>query len=77
MDSVTWKLEENTLFIAGKGVIPKGDGRDKMSTNIPWSEHKDNINYIVIEPDISEISECAFAFNKNLEKVIIPNTVTH
>ena len=54
---VTWKLQNGTLTISGKGKMA-----DYINLNdIPWVNYRDNINGIVIEKDVESIGEDAFS----------------
>ena len=62
---VTWKLQNGTLTISGKGKMA-----DYINLNdIPWVNYRDNINGIVIEKDVESIGEDAFSSCTGLTSV--------
>ena len=73
---VTWKLQNGTLTISGKGKMADYDSEDAL----PWKDYRNDINKIVIEKDVESIGvrafyECTgltsvtFAENSQLESI--------
>jgi len=74
---VTWKIEDSTLTISGKGAIPDYNGG--MSSPIefaPWYKYRSSIYRGVLEIGVTRIGCCTFYGCYNLTSVTIPNSVT-
>ncbi|MBQ4283290.1 MAG: InlB B-repeat-containing protein [Lachnospira sp.] len=66
-DNLTWVLEnDGTLKISGNGRINRS----------PWYTYKESIKYVIIEYGVTYIGVEIFDSYKNLESVVIPNSVT-
>ena len=65
--SFTWRLEENTLYISGRG---------ELRPYFSWERHKESIENVVIEDGCTAIMGDAFAFFTGLRNITIPASVT-
>ena len=74
---ITWKIEDSTLTISGKGAIP--DYNAGMYSPIefaPWYKYRSSIYRGVLEIGVTRIGHCAFYACYNLTSIIIPNSIT-
>ena len=81
---VTWKVEDDTLFISGKGPMDdycprayphKGDNRQiDYGTSAPWDE--ETFSKVVIGEGITSIGELTFSNRKGLYSVTLPKSLT-
>lgn len=67
-DHCAWRLEDGTLTVSGNGVIP-------WSFDTPWSDIKDTIHTVVVEPGITETCSSLFSGLINLTSVSLPDTL--
>ena len=68
---ITWKIENKTLTISGKGEMP-----DWKFATTPWYGSRENIEEVIIGKGITRIGEYAFYLFSNMTKVQIPEGVT-
>lgn len=64
-ENITWRLEENSLYIQGNGEI-----RCRS-----WSSYKKRINKVFIEEGVTSIGAYAFYGYENLTDITIPDSV--
>lgn len=69
-DTVTWRLDEDTLYIDGSGDMKDYDN------DSPWLSQSKKIKNIVISEEITSIGSYSFSNCTNLTRIIIPNSVT-
>ena len=67
-EGIIWRLEDGTLTISGNGVIP-------WSFDTPWSDMKDTIHTVVVEPGITETCASLFSGLEKLTSVSLPDTL--
>lgn len=74
---LTWYYKDNILVIRGTGDM--NDYEDindsKMAAN-PWEEENRNIQWIIVEDGCTKIGRYAFAYQINLNNVILPDSIT-
>ena len=68
-----WNLKDGVLTISGSGKMC-GSNATSISS-FPWHKYANDIETIIIEKGITEISEGAFAGLTNLVNVVIPESV--
>ena len=80
-DDLTWTLSDGTLIISGTGEMYEygwiNDGDDYVPA--PWctDELLDTIRKVVVNPGVTGIGKCAFAYCRNLTAVSLPNTLIY
>ena len=67
---VTWKLQNGTLTISGKGKMA-----DYSYDSMPWYAYKDQIKSVEIGEDITVIGDYAFSGCEKLTSITIPSSV--
>ncbi|HAJ96716.1 MAG TPA: hypothetical protein DCO72_03155 [Ruminococcus sp.] len=67
-----WTITDGVLTIKGNGALPKYEDPRK----IPWYDKKEEVTSLVLEGNITEITDQLFSGMKNLESVSFPDTVT-
>ena len=80
-DNVVWQLDEfGTLTISGSGKMYDykitSYSAGVQYTNVPWFRHRQNIKSIIIKGNITTIGAYAFFQCKDLDKAVMPNSVT-
>ena len=70
-DKVSWKVENGTLEISGKGKMDDYSNPD----SIPWYGQRDEITKIVIQDGITHIGDLAFYGLTKAQEVTVPDTV--
>lgn len=68
---VNWMLDENTLYISGKGDIADYE----ESSSKLWSEYKNSISNVIIGEGITAIGKQNFYDHNGLESVVLPSTL--
>jgi len=69
---ITWRIENDTLFINGKGVMPNiADGLYAF-----WYFYRDYFTSVVIGNGITKIGRNSFTLHKNIHSIIIAESVT-
>jgi len=68
---LTWKLENGTLTISGRGAMP-----DYQPQQSPWNEYRESIYTIVIENEVTRVGNCAFQYCTNLPSITLPCNLT-
>ncbi len=64
---ITWSLDsDGCLTLSGVG---------EMNGAVPWSEHRDSIKKVIIEPGVTKITEGAFSGCNSLKAIHISGTV--
>lgn len=78
-DGVSWQFDPDTgeLTISGEGPMESYHS-NHMSVEMdnPWSEYRDAVKKITVNPGVTFLGKSAFAFCANAVEVSIPNTVT-
>lgn len=71
-DNLDWVLDDRgTLTISGTGDM----GEWNPSTAIPWYDHREEIEVLVLEDGVTSIGRCAFYDCSNLIEISIPNSI--
>lgn len=70
-DSISWKIDGNTLKISGQGAIPDYSNPDEA----PWSNEKSNIEKIVVEDGITRIGNLAFYGFTDAKSAVLAKSV--
>ena len=75
--SITWKIEDDTLFITGTGDMDDYRTRfiadNRYGTNAPWNEEA--FSKVVIGEGITSIGEKAFSNNDTLVSATLPDSL--
>ena len=58
---IWWKVENNTLYIRGNGVIPDYTGNKQC----PWAAETQNIKHVVVSEGITGIGNCSVGNSEN------------
>ncbi len=79
IDKLVWRIIDSQLKIYGEGDIPNYSTAylfipDRYVTKAPWGY---GISKIIIAEDIKKIGSNAFYGSKNLETVVLPNTLIY
>ena len=70
--NITWRIENDTLFINGEGDMPK-----IPSGKLPiWANYRDFFTSVVIDEGITKIGPNTFNLHKNIHSVTIAESVT-
>lgn len=72
---LTWKIEDETLFISGNGRMPDYVDENGEKTERPWDDKLDDFYYIEIGEGITYIGAYAFEGCKNVFEVSLPHTL--
>ena len=82
-DSLTWKVENDTLVISGTGMMKNytmafsekdSEGRSFLKgSTAPWND--EHFTKVVIEEGVTGIGDCAFYHNLSLTSVSLPETL--
>ena len=70
-DDVSYEIEENTLRIFGNGPMYEFD-----EYTAPWYEHFDDIYTVIVEGNVSSVSENAFKDCANISYIYLNDSVT-
>ena len=71
-ENLTWTLDkEGMLTISGEGAMD-----DFESHHTPWSEYNEQIQSVIIDPNVTSIGANAFYFLPYISSVTIPDAVT-
>ena len=68
---IAWGIENNTLYISGKGVVPT----TMLGKKSAWFNYIKDINSVIIEEGVTGIGQNVFTRTKNLKSVTIAGTV--
>ena len=68
---IAWRIENNTLYISGNGVVPT----TMLGKKSAWINYIKDINSVIIEEGITGIGQNVFTRSKNLKSVTIAGTV--
>ncbi len=71
-ENVTYRIEGNTLFLEGKGDLVL---TYEFIPEIPWYEHFNNIEAVVVGEGITTLGEGTFALLSHLKTVSLPSTL--
>ena len=69
-EGLSWVFSGNTLIITGEGAMS-----DQTADSIPYREHADRIEKVVIRQGVTHIGSCAFQDFTALSVVSIPDSV--
>ena len=69
-DEITWNYADGVLTVSGNGTI--SDYNYEESRPAPWEEYNTEITTIIIDEDVTEIGDQAFANMPNLISVQLP-----
>lgn len=73
-DNLSWTLHDTgVLTISGTGNMGCIDGKGAAN---PWSGYFSDITAVIIQPGVTNISDCAFIYCVNMTSISIPHTVT-
>jgi len=73
---LTWNLENGTLTISGRGVMPDYAPYPGMGQVSPWYPSSGSITTVIIESGVTNIGDHAFFHCFRLSSINISNTVT-
>ena len=65
---LTWKYDNGTLTISGKGDLPDGG-------SAPWANYSDHISRVIVEDGITNLGNFTFFNYSALTSITIPRTV--
>ena len=68
---VTWRIDNNTLYISGKGIVPTTPYRAKSA----WSDARTLFNAVVIEDGITLVGKNVFAGYSNITSLSVAGSV--
>jgi len=68
--NLNWTLRSGTLTVTGSGAM-----YDYLYGGTPWFKNRMTIKRVVIEDDVTNVGDHAFAYSDNLSKVTIGNGV--
>jgi len=71
--NITWRIENDTLFMSGKGVMPD---MVVAGSSALWDNFRDYFTSIVIGNGITRIGKYIFSSHKNIHSIIIAESVT-
>lgn len=79
-NTVSWKIDGDTLTVSGSGEIPgSNDPWDATLNETPWVDTavwQNDIRKVIIEDGITKIPATSFATCFGLEVVVLPDTIT-
>lgn len=79
-DNVYWEYKNSVLTFSGQGDMydynTEYDANGMISTDILWVDGADTVTKVVVEVDVTSLSNSAFACFSALSEVKLPNTLT-
>ena len=84
-DTLTWTLDTETgeLLVEGTATEIKFDKNEKGGANwnnmsvVPWYAHGNKVKSVKVTAPITKIGQYSFAYLSNLEKVVLPTSLTN
>ncbi len=70
-DNATWTIQDNTLIIGGTGDMDTYSSENAT----PWSSRSSTIEQVLVQKDVTSISEYTFKGYTNLKKVVLGNSI--
>ena len=75
--NLAWTLENGTLTVSGSGAMDDYDeamdGLYTLESTAPWGEKK--ISTVIVEEGVTSIGDYAFALQRQLTRVVLPDTL--
>jgi hypothetical protein len=68
---ISWRIENNTLYISGEGVVPS----TMFGARSAWHSHRSLFNSVVIEDGITDLGQSLFVGYKNITSLTIAGSV--
>jgi len=68
---VSWRIENNTLYISGKGIVPS----TMFGAKSAWNSHRSLFNSVVIEDGITDVGQSLFVGYQNITSLTIAGSV--
>ena len=68
---ITWRIEDNTLYLSGNGVVPT----TMFGAKSAWNDHRSRFNSVIIEDGITGLGQNVFVGYKNITSLTIAGTV--
>ena len=68
---ISWRIENNTLYLSGKGVVPT----TMLGAKSAWHKFRANFNSVVIENGISGLGQNLFVGYKNITSLTVAASV--
>ena len=68
---IRWRIENNTLYISGKGVVPT----TMFGAKSAWFKHKTEFTSVIIEEGITGIGQGVFVGYKNITSLTVAGSV--
>ena len=68
---ISWRIENNTLYLSGVGVVPS----TMFGARSAWHSHRSLFNSVVIEDGITDLGQSLFVGYKNITSLTIAASV--
>ncbi len=68
---IGWRIENNILYITGKGVVPT----TMLGARSAWHDYRSNFNSVVIEDGITGLGQNVFTGYKNVTSLTVAGSV--
>ena len=68
---IAWRIENNTLYISGKGVVPS----TMFGSRSAWYNYRSQFQSVVIENGITDVGQSVFVGYKNITRLTIAGSV--